>query len=252
MSHPKVPLQYNLNTNDITKKRKVGEEDDDEAYSVKKPKTEPKIRRTSAAKKEKPVKERAAVKSRKRRDSDNEMSMSTPVPGSSVDRRRSSRGASAKKSYVDRDDSEDDEEMWDGVAEWEYTKNKKNRKVKSSIEDAESDAEVEEAEEAKDDNEDSPGLEPEEIEDEEAESTLPPARKRGRLMKAATRAVESKPLPAAKVAKQKLKPKSATLVVGKGKGRQTTLVLEKIASTKGKGKAKEKVKDVFDMDDDSE
>ena len=51
MSHPKVPLQYNLNTNDITKKRKVGEEDDDEAYSVKKPKTEPKIRRTSAAKK---------------------------------------------------------------------------------------------------------------------------------------------------------------------------------------------------------
>ncbi|PQE32263.1 hypothetical protein CJF32_00001018 [Rutstroemia sp. NJR-2017a WRK4] len=42
------------------------------------------------------------------------------TPIDSADRRRSGRDKSAKKSYIDRDDSEDDEEMWDGVAKWDY------------------------------------------------------------------------------------------------------------------------------------
>ncbi|SPO02847.1 related to SPO76 protein [Cephalotrichum gorgonifer] len=37
-----------------------------------------------------------------------------------ADRRRSSRGTKASTKYTERDSSEDDEEMLDGVAEWEY------------------------------------------------------------------------------------------------------------------------------------
>ncbi|CAG8974129.1 hypothetical protein HYALB_00002765 [Hymenoscyphus albidus] len=36
------------------------------------------------------------------------------------ERRKSGRGASAQKSYADRDSSDDDEEMLDGVAKWDY------------------------------------------------------------------------------------------------------------------------------------
>ena len=49
---------------------------------------------------------------------DFEPSSSTVMTAS--ERRRSGRGASAKKVYVDRDDSEDDEEMLEGVSKWEY------------------------------------------------------------------------------------------------------------------------------------
>jgi sister-chromatid-cohesion protein PDS5 len=194
------------------------------------------------------VKEKPAAKLRKRRGSDDEMSMSTPAPGSSVDRRRSNRGASAKKSYADRDDSEDDEEMWDGVAQWEYIKDSEIGEGRSDVEDSEPEVEPEDiVEEPEDGKHDSLDLDPDEVEEEAALTPLP-ARKIGRP----TKATPSKPSPAAKVVQPKPKPKSAALVVGKGKGKQTKLVSEKLSSTKGKGKAKEKVKDVFDMDDDSD
>lgn len=42
------------------------------------------------------------------------------VGESTAERRRSGRGVVAAKSYADRDDSEDDEEMMGGVSKWEY------------------------------------------------------------------------------------------------------------------------------------
>jgi sister-chromatid-cohesion protein PDS5 len=36
------------------------------------------------------------------------------------ERRRSARSRKSETKYVERDSSEDDEEMWEGVAEWEY------------------------------------------------------------------------------------------------------------------------------------
>jgi len=38
----------------------------------------------------------------------------------SADRRKSGRSLSLKQTYADRDSSDDDKEMWDGAAEWDY------------------------------------------------------------------------------------------------------------------------------------
>lgn len=44
----------------------------------------------------------------------------TPQILNTKERRRSSRATKERKGYEERDSSEDDEEMWEGVAEWEY------------------------------------------------------------------------------------------------------------------------------------
>jgi sister-chromatid-cohesion protein PDS5 len=49
------------------------------------------------------------------------VSRSSPVVTDS-DRRRSARSRKSETKYVERDSSEDDEEMWEGVAEWKYLK----------------------------------------------------------------------------------------------------------------------------------
>ncbi|QSZ30000.1 hypothetical protein DSL72_004518 [Monilinia vaccinii-corymbosi] len=66
---------------------------------------------------------------------------------SSAERRKSGRGASARKSYIDRDDSEDENEMLEGVSKWVYY-DKDGNEVESEEEDEpeqdEDDAEVDE------------------------------------------------------------------------------------------------------------
>ncbi|OBT54241.1 hypothetical protein VE04_06474 [Pseudogymnoascus sp. 24MN13] len=62
---------------------------------------------------------------------------------STAERRRSGRGVVAAKSYADRDDSEDDEEMMGGVSKWEYADGHVESDAAES--DDESDAEASEA-----------------------------------------------------------------------------------------------------------
>ncbi|KAI9047900.1 hypothetical protein LZ554_007702 [Drepanopeziza brunnea f. sp. 'monogermtubi'] len=98
------------------KKRKS---DDNDGRPPKKLKSErqPRAAKTPAPKKEKPAREKKTPKPRKQSAG----AFSTP-DYSSVDRRKSGRmtALSAKKVYVDRDSSEDDQEMLEGVAQWEY------------------------------------------------------------------------------------------------------------------------------------
>lgn len=93
--------------NFITQKRKP--EDSDGQPATKKIKSEAK-----APKKEKVIKEKKTPKPKKEKQV-----FSTPAP-SSTGARRSSRGTSARKSYADRDSSDDDQEMMEGVAKWVY------------------------------------------------------------------------------------------------------------------------------------
>ncbi|KAF7857291.1 hypothetical protein EAF04_009532 [Stromatinia cepivora] len=62
---------------------------------------------------------------------------------SSAERRKSGRGTSARKSYIDRDDSEDEDEMLEGVSKWEYFDKDGNR-VESEDDEDEGDAEQDE------------------------------------------------------------------------------------------------------------
>lgn len=144
-------------------KRKL---DHDDSHPSKKQKSErtPRISAAKGEKTPKPVKEKKTPKPKKSR-ADIEGEYDTPVPSSAaVERRKSGRGlsASAKKVYVDRDSDEDDEEMLDGVAEWEYFEENGSRRrgriekddtlVKSDAEEEqteEEEAEEEEAEEEK-------------------------------------------------------------------------------------------------------
>ncbi|KFY01928.1 hypothetical protein V490_00719 [Pseudogymnoascus sp. VKM F-3557] len=125
------------------------------------------------------------------------------VGESTAERRRSGRGAVAAKSYADRDDSEDDEEMMGGVSKWEYADGHVESDAAPSDDDESEEAEAESAEEDVDmaDDDDAPAAEetpapairtkvpepaPEEPEA-EAEPTPPPTEKptNGRGRKAA-------------------------------------------------------------------
>ncbi|APA14981.1 hypothetical protein SS1G_13681 [Sclerotinia sclerotiorum 1980 UF-70] len=70
---------------------------------------------------------------------------------SSAERRKSGRGASARKSYVDRDDSEDEDEMLEGVSKWEYFDNDGNRVEPEDDEDEDEDEDEGDAEQDEDD-----------------------------------------------------------------------------------------------------
>jgi len=113
-------------------------------------------------------KERKTPKPKKQRRSDDP---STPA-ASSVDRRKSGRGASAAKIYRDRDDSEDDEEMMEGVAEWEYLDGEESGS--DAVETDDEDDKAVSPSKGKDDTpEISPELEQESELEEEPEPTLP-------------------------------------------------------------------------------
>jgi len=203
------------------------------------------------------------------------------TPRSAVEesaRRRSVRGAGAK-SYADRDDSEDDEEMMEGVSKWEYedghveSDNGGEAGSDSSAEEAEEEEQEKEADEDVEMAEvaDESAEKEEEIEEKETTSVVteqdllsspplselgspeptpepmpeptrePVTKSNGRGRKAAA----PKPAPKAKT-KAPVKPRAKAPVRAKAAPVR--------ASARGKGKektaAKEKEKDVFDMDSD--
>lgn len=92
--------------------------DDNGKPASKKQKSDsrPKAARSSTSR---PIKEKKTPKPKKRNRSGSPDDFSTPMSGS-VDRRKSGRGASARKAYAELDDNEADEEMLDGVAAWKY------------------------------------------------------------------------------------------------------------------------------------
>ncbi|KAL5322879.1 hypothetical protein ACEPPN_010858 [Leptodophora sp. 'Broadleaf-Isolate-01'] len=260
------------------KKRKS---DDHDGRPAKKVKTEAKPRpvKVPAPKKEKVVREKKTPKPKK----SSAGIFSTP-DASSVDRRKSGRGASARKSYADRDDSEDDKEMWHGVAAWEYTSkdgSKETRIVRpgsdSEVEDedamevdqdAESPAEEEAEEEKadtpepepeKEDSSLSPEPEPDEAEEEveeEVEPTPPasngkrslPSRSSSRKQAAAPAASSASVTPAraTKAKASKAKAKAQSPVVAKKVAKPTAK--SKVKAPIGKGKKATKGKAVREKD----
>lgn len=260
------------NANKKVTKRKADEIDED-GNPTKKLKSESKLRsaRTPTSK---ATREKKAPRLKKRSSSE---SLNTPAP-SSADRRRSGRGASTKKSYADRDDSEDDEEMMDGVAQWEYVD-----------EDGDSDAEEAAARSPSPVGSPSPKakrkpapkpkeetLEPKEMTPEESSPPTHPTPRSNGKKTAAPTSSQSKPGKLAKkplresIAKSsplnrpppakaspatsrvtKLKPKSP-LVPAKAALSAAKPAVGKVKAAAGKAKGKRKraaVKDVFDMDD---
>ncbi|TGO29237.1 hypothetical protein BPAE_0017g00450 [Botrytis paeoniae] len=118
---------------DKKKSQKRKSIDDSSLPTAKKQKSEGRPKST-ASKKERVVKTPKPKKIKEPR---------TPAI-SSAERRKSGRGvASAKKSYIDRDDSEDEDEMLEGVSKWDYFDEDGNR-LEPEEEDEESDAEQEE------------------------------------------------------------------------------------------------------------
>ncbi|KAK3902778.1 armadillo-type protein [Staphylotrichum tortipilum] len=105
------------------------------------------------------------------------------VPDS--ERRRSGRAQNINQSYMERDSDDDDEEMLDGVAEWEY-----EGEERSGSEGSEAEASGEEAEESGSEKEEESA---EEESEKEAASPPPPARGGRKVLATRTRA---KPAPA--------------------------------------------------------
>ncbi|CZT03551.1 related to SPO76 protein [Rhynchosporium agropyri] len=148
-------------------KKQKRKSNDHDGRPAKKVKSEPKSRpvKIPAPKKEKVIREKKTPKPKKA----STRQFSTPDP-SLTDRRKSGRASSAKKNYADRDDSDDDKEMWDGVTKWEYFE--KDGLTRVAPPEAASDAEEgEDAEDAMDVDEDAESAvdEPEEERNEEPE-----------------------------------------------------------------------------------
>jgi sister-chromatid-cohesion protein PDS5 len=175
----------------------------------------------------------------------------------SADRRRSGRAASAKKNYIDRDDNEDDEEMMDGVAEWEYIEEGDDREPPSPNHSSSQQDELEQesrvdiaeaAQAAESEDEETPVPEPVQVEE---EVRLTPPRSNGKKARArpVKKAMPVKPsLSPAKI--MKLKPKSPLTKTRAKKPITIANPPAKVApKSKAKGKGKAKVKDIFDMDE---
>jgi sister-chromatid-cohesion protein PDS5 len=266
-------------------KRKTEDFDDgDESHPAKKQRSSshPKPSRPSTIKKEKPFKEKKMQKRKVRNDDEDEDEdedadeEERPGP-SSAERRKSGRSASKRKSYADRDDSEDDKEMWNGVAQWEFIPDGKNGRKRLLSEERE--VETPESEAAEEEEPATP--EPEDVEEEEErEATPSPPKSNGRkttrkapaarkakspIASAKSPPAKSSPVkssavkpsavkqperkgPASKVVKQKQKAKSP-LVVKKLKAAVAEKPVAKGRGRSGKGKKVEKVKDIFDMDE---
>ncbi|KAL3419137.1 spo76 protein [Phlyctema vagabunda] len=118
---------------DKKKKRRSDDRDDAHPPSKKQRADRTKLASRPSVKKDRPTKPKTPAKPKKAKRSP------TSTPIDSANRRRSGRGTASKTTYVDRDSSEDDEEMLDGVAQWEYLD--KNVESGSENENEESDAE---------------------------------------------------------------------------------------------------------------
>lgn len=237
-------------------KRKSDDRDDDGQPSVKKikPESKSKTARISEVKKEKVAKEKKTPAKPKKRKSDS----STPATS---ERRKSSRVASARKSYADRDDSEDEDEMMEGVARWKYVDEVSEEEQSENV--VESPAEEEEVTEEKlatpevvedepepeSEQEQEPESEPERMDSGEAEVDPTPPRSNSKRSRVApkkgtpvvTASKVTKQKPTAKVAV--VKPKAKTPLVAKSKSKAP------VAKPVSKGKGKSKAKDIFDMDE---
>ncbi|OLN81675.1 Sister chromatid cohesion protein pds5 [Colletotrichum chlorophyti] len=218
---------------DRKKKRKSMDERGDHQPANKKARQAPKAREPKTTREPKPKKQKAASKKpskvkAKRPESD------IPL----ANRRRSGRSTNVSK-YTERDSSDDDREMWDGVQEWKYYSGEGTEAEGSDKEDgssALSDAsdENDEADEAKkssaeanDSGDDSPLSELEDIGDaaeaedegdEEAEEATPPPKSNGRKSRAAAASSKVAPkanLPARPAAKEKPAPRAATRTSGR-------------------------------------
>ncbi|KAG9237217.1 hypothetical protein BJ875DRAFT_540671 [Amylocarpus encephaloides] len=103
------------------RKKRRSDDRDNNSHPAKKIKSEPKSRvpKTPQPRKDKVVKPKKTPSAKPKKHK-SDVIFSTPASSSQVDRRKSGRGASAKKTYAEQDESEADKEMWEGVAEWEY------------------------------------------------------------------------------------------------------------------------------------
>ncbi|OHW95057.1 spo76 protein [Colletotrichum incanum] len=218
---------------DRKKKRKSMDERGDH-QPAKKARQAPRVKEPKAPKEPKPKKQRvkkpAKVKAR-RPESD--------IPPEN--RRRSGR-ATRVSQYTERDSSDDDREMWDGVSKWEYvdgeptpeegSDDEDGSSVLSEVSDKEDGKEVakKSAAEANDSGDESPlsdvedeataepepepANEEEEADDEqEPEEATPPPKsngRKGRSTAAASKAAAKTKLPARPAAKEKPAPRAAT------------------------------------------
>ncbi|KAI1457265.1 armadillo-type protein [Annulohypoxylon moriforme] len=199
-----------LRSVDKKKKRRTADERAEGQPAQKKVKTA--VSRTSTKvktpKATKASSKRPAVKSTKTSSRSKKAPTSSPGPDS-ADRRRSGR-SKKNSSYIERDSSEDDEDMLEGVAEWDYYDDDGNRVRDDDADSSElSEPEEEpvpeeEKEEEKDEADEAEAPEEKESElsdieeDEEVEAPAPPSsppKSNGRKRRAATSPPKAKALP---------------------------------------------------------
>ncbi|RYP55559.1 hypothetical protein DL770_010900 [Monosporascus sp. CRB-9-2] len=261
-----------LRSLDKKKKRKSTDERAEGNPAQKKAKTaEPKPAAKPRAVASKPVKntKKAGTKSSKARERSKKAAVSPDPAVDSAERRRSGRTRKSS-TYVERDDSEDDEDMLEGVAEWEYYDSEGNKVAEEGEEDdselsdivgeeAEAEAQPEENENGKaaepDENEESELSEPPEDEgedededakeeEEEAPKTTNGRRSRAAAAPAASKTKSLPSRPAVKTDTSKAKSAAATKAKAKStpKARPPTT-----RSTRSR-----KTADDYDLDGDSE
>ncbi|KAI0114976.1 armadillo-type protein [Daldinia grandis] len=185
-----------LKSADKKKKRRGAEERTEGQPASKRvrttvPKTGTKSRTTPKA--TKTPSKRHAVKSAKSSSKSKKAASSSSPAADSADRRRSGR-SKKNSSYIERDSSEDDEDMLAGVAEWDYYDGSGNP-VQDEDQDSSELSDLEEEAEAKPATEMGEADEPEggeselsdvEDEEEEAPPSSPPPRTNGRKSRATT------------------------------------------------------------------
>ncbi|KAK1537015.1 uncharacterized protein CCOS01_02335 [Colletotrichum costaricense] len=221
------------------KKKRKSTDDRGDHHPAKKARSAPRVREPKAPKEPKPkkqkVKKPAKVKA-PRRESD------IPLEN----RRRSGRAATtAVSKYTERDSSDDDREMWDGVSKWTY-ENEDGEQTEVSDDDDDSSVLSEAPEEengegakkptaaADDSGDDSPLSEVEDVateepekeaveadDEEEPEEATPPPKSNGRKGRsaAASKAAAKTKLPARPAAKEKPAPRATRTSARSTRGR---------------------------------
>ncbi|KAI1090875.1 armadillo-type protein [Rostrohypoxylon terebratum] len=194
-----------LRSVDKKKKRRTADDRTEGQPAQKKvrttvPKPSTKVKTPKAAK---TSSKRPAVKSTKTSSRSRKAPTSSPAPDS-ADRRRSGR-SKKNSSYIERDSSEDDEDMLDGVAEWDYYDNNGDRiqnddpdssELSEPEDEEEEPAPAEENEEAEaPEDEESELSDLEEDQEEEPAPQSPPPKSNGRKRAAAASSPKTKSLP---------------------------------------------------------
>ncbi|EOO04414.1 hypothetical protein UCRPA7_88 [Phaeoacremonium minimum UCRPA7] len=212
-----------LRTVDRKKKRKSVDDRAEVHPPAKKAKPTVKVAKTAAQPKVAKVPAKKAAPKAKTPAKPKKAKAFSSSPVADSERRRSGRSRHAQ-TYIERDSSEDDEEMLDGVAEWDYEEGKDSDQEDNGPEAADDEEkEIEEVE---------PEAEEQLPESEEEDEPTPPPATNGRKGRNAS-ASRAKPKPTPKPV-AKAKPASKAAASG-------------TASTTGKGRGK-KAKDIYEMD----